>query len=148
LAGVEHPLSAGPLMFFVCNRAAALNWNISMPSSMEAMARAFATSSAQLQPCHLHPLPRFSLRRHRRQAVACSASAVDDADVVDLFDAAKLTVTRPRRSFVRSCSRFRQVPPCTRWTGSWRAAWWLGSAPARRLPWPFSTSARAFAVGL
>jgi hypothetical protein len=72
---------------------------------MQAMARSCATSSAQLRPClprdrKVRPPPRFPLRRHGRGAVACSASAVDDADVVDLFDAAKLTVTRQRRSFV------------------------------------------------
>ncbi|KAK3145887.1 hypothetical protein QOZ80_3BG0258800 [Eleusine coracana subsp. coracana] len=66
---------------------------------MEAMARACATSSSQLRPCSsrnrkvCHVL-RFPLRYQGRRAVACSASAVDDADVVDLFDAAKLTVDR------------------------------------------------------
>ncbi|XP_039782323.1 probable ribose-5-phosphate isomerase 4, chloroplastic isoform X3 [Panicum virgatum] len=67
---------------------------------MEAMARASVASSAQLRPC---PSPRrnrclpSSVRRPRRRGVACSASAAD-ADVVDLFDAAKLTVDK----FVKS----------------------------------------------
>jgi len=73
---------------------------------MEAMARASVASSAQLRPC---PSPRrnrclpSSVRRPRRRGVACSASAAD-ADVVDLFDAAKLTVgtLRPHRRFVAS----------------------------------------------
>ncbi|KAK3149154.1 hypothetical protein QOZ80_3AG0213690 [Eleusine coracana subsp. coracana] len=65
---------------------------------MEAMVRACATSSSQLRPCPSRNLKvRHVLRfpcYHGRRAVACSASAVDDADVVDLFDAAKLTVDR------------------------------------------------------
>ncbi|RLN43350.1 putative ribose-5-phosphate isomerase 4, chloroplastic [Panicum miliaceum] len=67
---------------------------------MEAMANASVASSAQLRPC---PRPRrnrylpSSVRHPGRRGVACSASA-SDADVVHLFDAAKLTVDR----FVKS----------------------------------------------
>ncbi|TVU44730.1 hypothetical protein EJB05_04182 [Eragrostis curvula] len=68
---------------------------------MEAMA-ASVTSSAQQRTCprlrRNCSTPSPSLRRRpKRWAVACSAS-VPDADVVDLFDAAKLTVDR----FVKS----------------------------------------------
>ncbi|XP_025793773.1 probable ribose-5-phosphate isomerase 4, chloroplastic isoform X2 [Panicum hallii] len=67
---------------------------------MEAMARASVASSVQLRPCPRPPRNRClpsSVRRPGRRGVACSASAAD-ADVVDLFDAAKLTVDK----FVKS----------------------------------------------
>ncbi|KAF8659381.1 hypothetical protein HU200_058592 [Digitaria exilis] len=76
---------------------------------MEAVARASAATSAQLRPC---PRPRRNrslpsssvLRRPGRRRLACSASAAD-ADVVDLFDAAKLTVQSPSvRSQLRPCN--------------------------------------------
>ncbi|RCV40599.1 hypothetical protein SETIT_9G067800v2 [Setaria italica] len=65
---------------------------------MEAIVRAGVSSSAPAQlrpcpmPCRNRCLP-SSVRRPGRRGVACSASAAD-ADVVDLFDAAKLTVDR------------------------------------------------------
>ncbi|XP_062214417.1 probable ribose-5-phosphate isomerase 4, chloroplastic [Phragmites australis] len=69
---------------------------------MESMARAGVSSSAQLRPCcprlrrsRNRSIPRHPSSRHGRRAVACSAAG---ADVVDLFDAAKLTVDR----FVKS----------------------------------------------
>ncbi|PWZ24134.1 putative ribose-5-phosphate isomerase 4, chloroplastic [Zea mays] len=63
---------------------------------MEAMPRPSVAPSLQLQ---LRPCPRRPLRKHcppssvPSRRVACSASAAD-ADVVDLFDAAKLTVDK------------------------------------------------------
>lgn len=77
-------------------------------SSMEAMPRPSVAPSLQLQ---LRPCPRWPRRKHcppssvASRRVACSASAAD-ADVVDLFDAAKLTVSdtlylaSPARSYV------------------------------------------------
>ncbi|WVZ60781.1 hypothetical protein U9M48_010761 [Paspalum notatum var. saurae] len=62
---------------------------------MNAMARSSVASSAQLRPLpHQNRccLP-ASMRRPGRQRVSCSASSAD-ADVVDLFDAAKLTVDK------------------------------------------------------
>ncbi|KAJ1293343.1 hypothetical protein BS78_01G060300 [Paspalum vaginatum] len=62
---------------------------------MEAMARASVASSAQLRlwPRRNRCCLPASMRRPGRRRVACSASAAD-ADVVDLFDAAKLTVDK------------------------------------------------------
>ncbi|KAL6636818.1 hypothetical protein ACP70R_024390 [Stipagrostis hirtigluma subsp. patula] len=64
---------------------------------MEAVARASISSSPQLRlrlrRVSIRRVPQSPMRRHGRRAVACSAAA-DDADVVDLFDAAKLTVDR------------------------------------------------------
>ncbi|CAL4927663.1 unnamed protein product [Urochloa decumbens] len=70
---------------------------------MEAMTRASVPSSAPAQlrlcprPRRIRCLPASVRRPGRRGGVACSASAAD-ADVVDLFDAAKLTVDK----FVKS----------------------------------------------
>uniref|UniRef100_A0A804U5X9 Ribose-5-phosphate isomerase n=1 Tax=Zea mays TaxID=4577 RepID=A0A804U5X9_MAIZE len=63
---------------------------------MEAMPRPSVAPSLQLQA---RPCPRWPRRKHcppssvASRRVACSASAAD-ADVVDLFDAAKLTVDK------------------------------------------------------
>lgn len=95
-------------MFFVCKPCNRANCPGTFPS-MEPMARACATSSSQLRPCprrncKVRHVLRYPLCRRGRWALACSASAVDDADVVDLFDAAKLTVTSPSCSFLACCS--------------------------------------------
>ena len=109
------PLSPlGPYHVFVRSRAddrPAGQPNFSIPSSMEVMARPSVAPSLQLRPC-----PRQ--RRNRcppsvRRRVACSSSAAD-ADVVDLFDAAKLTVsgTPPHRTAPLVSSRSRRACVC------------------------------------
>uniref|UniRef100_A0A0E0KJR6 ribose-5-phosphate isomerase n=1 Tax=Oryza punctata TaxID=4537 RepID=A0A0E0KJR6_ORYPU len=64
---------------------------------MDAIAGASVSSSARLRPCPRlrrigNVAPATVRRRSRRHAVTCAAAA--DADVVGLFDAAKLTVDR------------------------------------------------------